>query len=85
MATQQTPDPRPTARVGWNNRVQTVSIPVNFRFADSVREVFICREGESVVLTPRPSDWSAFFSLEKKASTDFMVGEERLKVQERSF
>lgn len=85
MAAQQTPDPRSTARVGWNNRVQTVSIPVDFRFADSVREVFIRREGESVILTPRPNDWSAFFALEKRASADFMVGADRLKVQERSF
>ena len=85
MAAQQTPDPRSTARVGWNNRVQTVSIPVDFRFADSVREVFIRREGESVILTPRPNDWSAFFALEKTASADLMVGADRLKVQEWSF
>jgi antitoxin VapB len=85
MATQQTPDPRSTARVGWNNRVQTVSIPLDFRFPDSVREVFIRRDGESVILTPRPNDWSSFFSLEKKASADFMVAVERLPVQERSF
>ncbi len=85
MANHQAPDPRSTARVGWNNRVQTVSIPLDFRFPDSVREVFIRRDGESVILTPRPNDWSSFFSLEKKASADFMVVVERLPVQERSF
>lgn len=85
MAIRQAPDIRPTARIGWNNRVQTVSIPVAFRFAETVREVFIRREGESVVLTPRPSDWSGFFASGVKASADFMVGAERLPIQERSF
>lgn len=85
MATPQTPNPRPTARVGWNNRVQTVSIPVDFRFPASVREVFIRREGESVILTPRPSDWSDFFASDLKASSDFMVDVERMPIQERSF
>jgi len=85
MATHQTPDPRPTARIGWNNRVQTVSIPAGFRFPETVREVFIRREGESVILTPRPSDWSGFFASGAKASSDFMVGVERMPIQERSF
>jgi len=75
----------PTARVGWNNRVQTVSIPVDFRFPDSVREVFIQRQGESVILTPRPSDWSGYFAAGPKASADFMVERDQLPVQERTF
>lgn len=85
MANSTTPTLPSTARVGWNNRVQTVTIPVAFRFPDSVREVFIRREGESVILTPRPEDWSGFFSLAQKASPDFMAGVDRLPVQERSF
>lgn len=85
MATVSTPDPRPTARIGWNNRVQTVSIPVDFRFPEAVREVFIRRDGESIILTPRPGDWSGFFASGAKASSDFMAGVERLPVQERSF
>ncbi|GAA0746402.1 type II toxin-antitoxin system VapB family antitoxin [Ideonella azotifigens] len=85
MAQRQTPDPRPTARVGWNNRSQTVTMPLDFRFPESVQEVFIRREGESVILTPRPSDWSGFFALGLKASPDFMATDERMPVQERSF
>jgi antitoxin VapB len=85
MAAKRTSAPRSIALVGWNNRVQTVSIPLDLRFPDSVREVFIRRDGESVILTPRPNDWSSFFSLDKKASADFMVAVERLPVQERSF
>lgn len=69
-----------TARVGWNNRVQTVSIPVDFRFPDSVREVFIHRDGERVVLTPRPGDWSGFLDSKLKASADFMIEREVMKL-----
>ena len=85
MATPRTPDQRPTARIGWNNRVQTVTIPVGFRFPESVREVFIRREGASVILTPRPGDWSGFFGSGMKVSADFMADVERMPIQERSF
>ena len=85
MAIHQTPTPRPTARVGWNNRSQTVTMPLEYRFPDSVREVFIRREGESVILTPRPTDWSGFFASGMTASSDFMVDGERMAIQERAF
>ncbi|MFO1268237.1 MAG: type II toxin-antitoxin system VapB family antitoxin [Rubrivivax sp.] len=71
--------------MGWNNRAQTVTIPMGFRFPESVRQVFIRREGESVILTPRPSDWSGFFASDLKASPDFMADVERMPVQERAF
>ena len=76
---------RPTARIGRNNRSQTVTMPLEYRFADSVREVFIRREGENVVLTPRPTDWSGFFALGMTVSDDFMSSSERLPIQEREF
>ena len=85
MATQPTSPSKPTARVGWNNRSQTVTMPLEYRFADSVREVFIRLEGESVVLTPRPTDWSGFFSLGLTASEDFMSNIAPLPIQERKF
>jgi antitoxin VapB len=85
MAKHPTPAPRPTARVGWNNRSQTVTMPLEFRFPDSVREVFIRREGGSAVLTPRLTDWSSFLASGLTASADFMADAERMPVQERSF
>ena len=60
-------------------------MPLEFRFPESVREVFIRREGESVILTPRPNDWSGFFASGLKASGDFMLDTERMPVQERAF
>lgn len=85
MAKPQIPNHRPTARVGWNNRSQTVTMPLEFRFPQSVREVFIRREGESVVLTPRPADWFGFFDSGLTASADFMTEVERMPIQERVF
>ena len=84
MAAQLPPATRPTARVGWNNRTQVVTLPLEFRFAEGVRDVFIRREGESVILTPRPVDWSGFLA-GGKATADFMADADRLPVQERSF
>ena len=77
--------PRATARVGWNNRVQTVNIPLGFRFPEGVHEVYIRREGDSVILTPKPGDWSEFFASGLCASDDFMREREALPVQERDF
>jgi antitoxin VapB len=60
-------------------------MPLEYRFPDSVREVFIRREGESVILTPRPTDWSGFFASGMTVSSDFMVSGERMPIQEREF
>jgi antitoxin VapB len=60
-------------------------MPLEYRFPDSVREVYIRREGESVVLTPRPTDWTGFFTLGMKASDDFMAERESMPIQERKF
>jgi antitoxin VapB len=71
-----------TAKVFMNNRSQAVRLPKEFQFNTS--EVFIRKEGDEVVLSPRPKDWSALFS-GPKASDDFMEGVEDLPVQEREF
>ena len=78
MPKKHTTNPSLIARVGWSNGSQTVVLPPGFRFADSVREVFIRRDGERLVLTPRPTDWSDFFASGVKTSADFMAVRERL-------
>lgn len=49
-----------------------------------VREAFIRDDGKSVVMTPRPTDWSGFFGSGLTASADFMVESEHMPVQERT-
>ncbi|MBU2289292.1 MAG: virulence-associated protein vagC [Gammaproteobacteria bacterium] len=53
--------------------------------SDSLPEVTVCRERESVLLTSRLADWSGFFASPVKASPDFMAEREDLPIQERSF
>ena len=74
-----------TARVGKNNRAQVVTIPLEFRFPEDMKEVFIRKVGDDVILSPRPKDWTGFLASEVRASDDFMDGIEDLPLQERRF
>lgn len=72
-----------TTRVGKNNRVQVVTIPLEYRFPEGMQEVFIRKVGDDIVLSPRPVDWSAFLASKVRASVDFMGEVETLPIQER--
>jgi antitoxin VapB len=74
-----------TARVGKNNRAQVVTIPLEYRFPEGMKEVFIRRVGQDLVLSPRPTDWSGFLASATRVSDDFMANVEDLPVQERDF
>lgn len=74
---------RRTAKIFMNNRSQAVRLPKDFQFR--TREVFIRKQGDDVILSPKPADWSEYLSLNAIASKDFMEGVEDLPVQERSF
>jgi len=69
------------AKVFMNNRSQAVRLPKEFQF--KVQEVFIRKEGQDVVLSPRPFQWSAYLEEAPKASKDFMESVKDLPVQER--
>jgi antitoxin VapB len=72
-----------TAKVFMNNRSQAVRLPKEFQF--STPEVYIRKQGEDVILSPRPKDWSALLSADAAASKEFMKNVEKLPVQERPF
>ena len=69
------------AKVFMNNRSQAVRLPKEFQF--KTQEVFIRKEGDDVVLSPRPSDWTAYLMEGPVASADFMENVDDLPVQER--
>lgn len=71
-----------TARVFMTNRSQAVRLPKEFRF--STDEVFIRKEGEAVILSPRPRDWQAYLENGPVASEAYMADVENLPAQERS-
>lgn len=70
-----------TAKVFMTNRSQAVRLPKEYQF--STDEVFIRKEGEDVILSPRPRDWSAYFDTAPAASSAFMANVNDLPVQER--
>lgn len=74
-----------TARVGKNNRAQIVTIPLDYRFPEGMKAVFIRKVGDDVILSPRPENWSEFLATGRRVSDDFMVGVDDLPLQEREF
>jgi antitoxin VapB len=59
-----------TAKIFMNNRSQAVRLPKEFQF--KVSEVYIRKQGEDVILSPRPKDWSAFLTSDAIAPPDYM-------------
>jgi antitoxin VapB len=80
MATEQWRMPK-TARIFMTNRSQAVRLPKEFQFAG--KEVFIRKEGDEVILSPRPADWSDYLAEAPAGSGEFMSNVEDLPVQER--
>ena len=70
-----------TAKIFMNNRSQAVRLPKEFQF--STPEVYIRKQGDDVILSARPADWSAYLASGPVASEEFMEGIEDLPVQER--
>jgi antitoxin VapB len=69
------------AKVFFTNRSQAVRLPKEFQF--DTTEVFISRDGEKVVLSPRPSSWNDYLDNGAVAPADYMNEVEDLPIQER--
>ena len=54
-----------------NGRSQAVRLPAEFRF--SGREVFIERQGDAVIIKPKPLSWDDFFARPSQVPEDFMA------------
>ena len=72
---------RRTAKIFMNNRSQAVRLPKEFQF--KTQEVFIRKEGNELILSPKPTDWSSYLENGPVASDAFMEGIEDLPVQDR--
>lgn len=73
--------PNQTAKLFNNGRSQAVRLPAEFRFEGT--EVYIRKEGEQVILSPRPTSWDDFFDSSLRATEDFMAERVDLPAQER--
>ena len=69
------------AKVFTETRSQAVRLPKEFQFRTDGAS--IRKEGEDVILSPRPADWGAYLESGPVASDAFMENVEDLPVQER--
>lgn len=60
-----------TAKIFKNGRSQAIRLPAEFRF--SGREVFIEKQGDAVILRPKPAGWDDFFASPSKVPADFLA------------
>jgi len=60
---------RATAKVFTTGRSQAVRIPKEYRFGCD--EVLIERQGERIILTPRPRSWREYFARSTRLSEDY--------------
>ncbi len=58
------------AKVFKNGRSQAVRLPKEFRF--SCAEVFVERDGEKIILRPKPVEWDDFFAARPNVPRDFL-------------
>ncbi|MBC7542384.1 MAG: antitoxin [Candidatus Sericytochromatia bacterium] len=58
------------AKLFTNGRSQAVRLPAEFRF--SGKEVLIERDGDKVVLRPKPDSWGEFFGRPATVPADFL-------------
>lgn len=57
------------ARLFRNGRNQAVRLPVEFEI--NADEVYVRREGNDIILTPKPRNWDAYFEQGKRLAEDF--------------
>jgi len=72
-----------TAKLFMNGRSQAVRLPAQFRFEGT--EVLIERDGDAVILRPKPHGWDDFFSAETRTPDDFLADREQQPPQERDW
>lgn len=74
--------PTSRAKLFKSNRSQAVRIPKALAFPDSVKEVEIVAEGNTLVIRPVPGSWDDFFN-SPPLGDDFMADREQGQFEER--
>ena len=70
-----------TAKIFMNGRSQAVRLPREFRFEGS--EVYIRKQGDNVVISPKKPSWEDFFKQTTAFEQNFMEDREDNLPQER--
>jgi len=61
------------ASIFRNGRNQAVRLPQDMRFAESIKEVRIRKQGDGLVISPVRPDWASFFALKTEVPDDFLA------------
>lgn len=72
-----------TAKLFMNGRSQAVRLPAEFRFEGN--EVFVERQGDAVILRPKPQGWDDFFAATPQTPDDFLADRDQEAPQERGW
>lgn len=72
---------RNTAKVFTSGRSQAVRLPKKYRF--SVDEVYVRKEGDEVILSPKIPSWREYFAQGPRPSADFMRRRVDLPLEQR--
>ncbi|MFV1977633.1 MAG: antitoxin [Candidatus Scalindua sp.] len=72
-----------TAKIFMNGRSQAVRLPKEFRF--DTDEVYIARQGESIIISAKKPSWDDFFDTKSAFGNDFLQNRNDKKPQERDF
>jgi antitoxin VapB len=62
-----------TGSIFVNNRTQSVRLPAETRFPDSVKKVTVRVVGQDRILSPVENTWDSFFLTEERVTADFMA------------
>jgi len=62
-----------TGSIFINNRTQSVRLPAETRFPETVKKVTVRVLGQDRVLSPIENTWDSFFLSEERVSEDFMT------------
>lgn len=70
-----------TAKIFVTGRSQAVRIPKEYRF--DCDEVYIARDGDKIILTPKAKSWREYFDAGERFSEDFPEHIEDIQPEER--
>lgn len=71
------------ASIFRNGGNQAVRLPQDLRFADSVKEVRIRKQGDGLLISPVKPDWVSFFALRTVVPDDLLADREDFPPQSR--
>ncbi|MCX7098028.1 MAG: type II toxin-antitoxin system VapB family antitoxin [Methylococcales bacterium] len=72
-----------TAKIVSNGNSQVVCLPEEFFF--DTAEVYISKQGENLIISPKKSTWDTFFDTDSAFDDDFLADREDTLPLEREF